>query len=93
MKIHYLDLCPWGMYDAWGFTQSDLPSPAVTNICQVSTTTATNYNHHVPVWPNKTQRKVKDKANPRDATPEKQPAETLEVSRRLENQGTYGVYN
>ena len=26
------------------------------------------------------QRKVKDKANPRDATPEKQPAETLEVS-------------
>jgi hypothetical protein len=40
-----------------------------------------------------TQRKVKDKANPRDATPIKQPAETLEVSRRLENQGTYGVYN
>ena len=39
------------------------------------------------------QRKVKDKANPRDATPIKQPAETLEVSRRLENQGTYGVYN
>ena len=26
------------------------------------------------------ERKVKDKANPRDATPEKQPAETLEVS-------------
>ena len=41
----------------------------------------------------RSQRKVKDKANPRDATPEKQPAETLEVSRRLENQGTYGVYN
>ena len=39
------------------------------------------------------KRKVKDKANPRDATPIKQPAETLEVSRRLENQGTYGVYN
>ena len=41
----------------------------------------------------KVERKVKDKANPRDATPIKQPAETLEVSRRLENQGTYGVYN
>ena len=41
----------------------------------------------------KTQRKVKDEANPRDAAPIKQPAETLEVSRRLENQGTYGVYN
>ena len=41
----------------------------------------------------KDTKKVKDKANPRDATPIKQPAETLEVSRRLENQGTYGVYN
>ena len=55
-------------------------------------------NHIKNVVPATKEIVVKDKqSNParcaQDATPEKQPAETLEVSRRLENQGTYGVYN